>query len=335
MSGQVFHAPFLHVHKGFKFYAVWERTKNKAAAQYPSVKSCRTLEEILADPQVELVIVNTPNVTHFDYARRALEAGKHVIVEKPFTATVQQAQALMQLSAKQNKLLSVFHNRRWDSDFKTVKKVIEKGWLGELIEVEFHFDRFKEELSPKLHKELPGEGTGVLYDLGSHLIDQALHLFGMPSSIFADIRITRPASLVDDCFDIFLYYDQLRLRLHSGYLVREPLPSYILHGSRGSFLKPRADIQEAELIKGTIPGSQGWGMEPDEQRGLLHTEINAEVIIELIPTETGNYMEFFEGIYQSIRNGAPLPVTAGEGMQVIKIIEAAVKSNEEKRLVDL
>src|SRR5688572_28781733 len=187
MSGKVFHAPFIDAHTDFQLYGVVERTKQLAKQKYPRVIIFRSLEEMLADDAVELVIVNTPNATHYDYTKKALEAGKHVVVEKPFTTEVHEGEELIALAAEKNRVLSVYQNRRWDSDFMTVKRVINDGLLGEVVEAEIHFGRYKEELSPKLHKETPGPGAGILYELGSHLIDQALQLFGMPQAIFADI----------------------------------------------------------------------------------------------------------------------------------------------------
>jgi scyllo-inositol 2-dehydrogenase (NADP+) len=333
MSGQVFHAPFLHLHPGFNFYAVWERTKNIAAEKYPAVKTYRTFEEILSDDEIELLVVNTPNYTHYDYVKRALSAGKHVVVEKPFVATVQEGEELIALSKKQNKVLSVFQNRRWDSDFQTVKKVLENKWLGELVEAEFHFDRYKEELSPKAHKEVPGPGTGSLYDLGSHIIDQALHLFGMPQLVFGDIRIVRPISQVDDYFELLLYYPGLRVRLHSSYLVREPQAGYILNGSKGSFIKSRADVQELQLQSGFFPDQEGYGVEPESESGLIHTEWEGKVKRETLPTENGNYLAYYEGIYQAIRENKQPPVTATDGLNVIRIINAAIESSEQKCLI--
>jgi predicted dehydrogenase len=265
MSGWVFHAPFLNINPGFNLYAVWERTKNLAVEKYPSIKTYRTLEDMLADNSVELVIVNTPNNTHYEYAKKALNAGKHVVVEKPFTVTVKEGKELIELAKKQNKKLSVYQNRRYDSDYKTIKRVIQQNLLGDLVEVEMHFDRFKEVISPKVHKEIPGPGTGSLYDLGSHLIDQALQLFGMPEKIFADIQCVRPVSQVDDYFELLLFYKKLRVRLKSSYTVREALPGYIFHGLKGSFIKPKTDVQEEMLQAGKIPGSSDWGTEPESQ----------------------------------------------------------------------
>jgi scyllo-inositol 2-dehydrogenase (NADP+) len=333
MSGKLFHAPFIHVHPGFTFYAVWERSKNLAQQIYPGVKTYRTLEELLDDAAIELVIVNTPNYTHYEYTKKALEAGKHVVVEKPFTVTVAEGEALIALAKKQNKKLSVYQNRRYDSDYKTIKKVVAENWLGNLVEAEFHFDRYKEDLSPKLHKETPGKGTGALYDLGSHLIDQALQLFGMPEEIFADIQIVRPLSQVDDYFELLFYYSDKRVRLRCSYLVREPLPGYILHGIKGSFIKQKTDVQEQSLLAGKLPGGNDWGTEPETEKGLLHTEKDGKIIKEYLPSFQGNYMEYYNGIYEAVRNDQPVPVSANDGLNVIRIIEAAFESSNQRKAI--
>lgn len=335
MSGKIFHAPFIATHPGFQLYAVWERSKDSAKEIYNSIKTYRTIEELLKDEAVELVVVNTPNNTHFNYTKAALLADKHVIVEKPFAVSIAEGAELISLAKNRNRLLSVYQNRRYDSDYKAVKNIVEKGLLGNLLEVEFHYDRFKPELSHKTHKEISETGTGALYDLGSHLIDQALQLFGMPEALFADIRIIRPQSLVDDYFELLLYYPQLRVRLKCSYLVREALPAYILHGTKGSFIKAKTDVQELALQAGKMPDTEDWGKEPDNEKGLLHTEKDDKIIRETIAAEDGNYTEYYNGIYAAIRNGKTLPVTATEGLQVIRIIEAAFKSNKEKRVVAL
>lgn len=335
MSGWVFHAPFISTHPGFRFYAVWERSKNLAREKYPDVKVYRTLEELLANDNIELVVVNTPNSTHYEFAKQALLAGKHVVCEKPFTVTVAQAEELIQTAGKQNKKLSVYQNRRFDSDYRTIKSVLEQKLLGNVVEAEFHFDRFKEELSPKQHKETPTPGTGCLYDLGSHLIDQALQLFGMPQSLFADIAVMRPISKVDDYFELLLYYPSHRVRIKSSYQVREALPGYVLHGSKGSFIKPKTDMQEAQLQSGMLPTADGYGTEPESEKGLLHTEVNGEITRKYIASFKGNYTDYYEGIYQAIRNNQPVPVTAEDGMKVIRIIEAAFQSSKERKVVEL
>ncbi|MEO8820576.1 MAG: Gfo/Idh/MocA family oxidoreductase [Ginsengibacter sp.] len=332
MSGLVFHSPFLSINPHFNFYAVWERTKNEAQEKYSNVLVYRSLEKMLEDELIELVIVNTPNYTHYEYAKKALEAGKHVIVEKPFTINVAEAEELISLAKKQNKIISVYQNRRYDSDYKTIKKVLDNHLLGELVEVEMHFDRFREELSPKKHKETPGPGTGVLYDLGSHLIDQALQLFGMPEKLFADIRIIRPFSKVDDYFELLLYYPKLRVRLKASYVVRESLPGYILHGLKGSFIKPKTDVQETLLQAGHIPVGKDWGTEPETEKGLLHTEADGIIVREYITSEQGNYNDYYNAIFESIRNHKPLPVNADEGKDVVQIIVTAVESSRNQKV---
>lgn len=335
MSGVLFHAPFINAHPGFDFYAVLERSKNLAIERYPAVKVFRNFEDMIADEEIELVIVNTPNNTHFDYTKQALQAGKHVICEKPFTVSASEAEELIQLAASVQKKLSIFHNRRFDSDFKTVQYVLNENFLGDIVEAEFHFDRFKEELSPKIHKETPGKGTGALYDLGSHLIDQALFLFGMPVSVFADIVIMRPISKVDDYFELLLYYSTSRVRLRGSYQVKEALPGYILHGKKGSFIKTKTDVQEEQLQLGKSPIDLDYGIESDTNMGFLHTEFNGEILKKHVSTLKGNYMTYFEEIFNCISHDAPNPVSAEEGKNVIQILEAAFKSSEEKKVVNL
>jgi scyllo-inositol 2-dehydrogenase (NADP+) len=335
MSGLVFHAPFLSLHPGFKLYAVWERNKNLSQEKYPEVKVCRTYEEILSDPQVELVVVNTPSYTHYEYAKQALLSGKNIIVEKPFTATVAQAKELVQLAKSKHVQLSVFQNRRFDSDFMTVQDIIQQGILGDILEAELHYDRYNLILSPKAHKETPGPAVGCIYDLGPHLIDQALTLFGMPEKVFADLMITRPGSRVNDYFEILMYYPGKRVRLKAGYQVREPFPSFVIHGSKGSFLKSRADVQEAHLQAHRSPSEANWGTEVESSRGLLHTEINGEVVRKLVPTFKGNYMMYYESVYNALRNGQPPAVTGEDGIHIITIIDAAQKSSDEKKVIEL
>jgi len=334
MSGKVFHAPFIHANPGFALYGVWERSTKTVQETYAGVQSFDTYEEMLNDEMIELIVVNTPNATHFEYAKKALLAGKHVIVEKPFVVNSKEGFELIELAAKQQKKLSVYQNRRYDSDFNIVRKVVNDQLLGEILEAEIHYDRFKESLSPKAHKETPGAGAGLLYDLGPHLIDQALQLFGKPEAVFADIFILRPFSKVDDYFEILLYYPTKRVRLKASNQVREALPAYIIHGSKGSFIKPRTDVQENDLIAGKIPGSENWGIEPENEKGLLHTAADDKVIRELISSPKGDYMEYFNQMHRAIRLGEEVPVTAEQGIEVVKVIEAALLSASEKRVVN-
>ena len=335
MSGWVFHAPFLSVDPHFRFYGVLERTKSLAQEKYPGVKTFRTFEEMLADENVELVIVNTPSVTHFEMSMQVISAGKHLIVEKPFTATALQAEELIAAAKTHDVKLSVYQNRRYDSDYKTVKKILDEGWLGKIIDAEIHYDRYTPELSYKVHKETPTPAVGCVYDLGSHLIDQALQLFGMPVALSADITINRPGSKVDDYFDIKLFYPTHRMNLKSSYYVREPLPGYIFHGTLGSFIKHKTDVQETDLQAHKTPGGPNWGTEPESQNGFLHTEKDGKIIKERIQSLRGNYGDYYTGMYEAIRNNAEVPVTPESAMDVIKVIEAAYISNAEKKVIEL
>ncbi len=335
MSGDIFHAPFLSINPKFNFYGVLERTKNLAQVKYPNVITFRTLDALLADKNIELVVINTPSVTHFEFAKKVINAGKHVIIEKPFTATVSQAQELIALAKERNIKLSVYHNRRFDSDFKTIKKILTEGLLGDIVDVELHYNRFDPVLSYKTHKETPTAAVGSLYDLGSHLIDQALVLFGLPQAVFADMDTYRPNSKVVDYFDVKLFYKTHRVTLKSSYYVRETLPENIFHGTKGSFIKSKADVQEKDLQAGKIPNIKDWGIEPPNEKGLLHTEIDGKIIKEYIPSLRGNYMEYYDEIYNALRNNKSVPVTGNDGMNVVKIIEAAIKSNKEKKIIDL
>lgn len=334
MSGKVFHAPFLELHPRFELTGSWERSKKLIQQDYPEVKSYSSLEEILND-DVDLVIVNTPVETHYEYAKKVLEAGKHALVEKAFTTTTAEAEELRDLAKQKGLKLSVYQNRRWDSDFKTVKEVIDEKLLGDVVEAEFRFDRYNPNLSPKTHKETANAGAGVLKDLGSHLIDQAIHLFGLPDAVFADLRITRKNSLVDDLMDILLYYADKRVRLRAGFFFREAVPAYAVHGTKGSFLKSRGDIQEDELKTGKKPTLEGWGIEPEDKAGILHTEKHGEVYRGHIPTRPGNYYGLFDALYHSITEDKPEPVPAEDGVKVMKVIDAAIQSSEQKKVIQL
>lgn len=335
MSGKIFQAPFLALHPGFELVGSWERSKKLIQEDYPEAISYPTLESILEDKAIDLVIVNTPVETHFEYAKKVLVAGKHTVVEKAFTTTVAESQELATLAKQKGLKLAVFQNRRWDSDFKTVQKIIDDKVLGEIVEAEFHFDRYNPDLSPKLHKETANPGAGILKDLGPHIIDQALFLFGFPNAVFADIRTLRTHSLVDDYIDILLYYTEFRVRLKAGFFVREPIPSYIVHGKKGSFLKARGDVQEDELKLDMKPNLTNWGIEQEGNEGILHTEINGRIIKEKVATLQGNYYDFFDGVYQAIANDKLEIVTAQEGINVMRIIEAAIQSNEQMKIINL
>lgn len=331
MSGMVFHAPLLEAHPGFNIKSILERSKNLSEGKYNST-IVRSLDEIINDDMIELVIVNTPDHLHYDMTKEALLAGKHVVVEKPFTLTSSKGEELIDLSRSKNLVLSVFQNRRWDGDFLTVKKVISDQLLGRLVEFETHFDRYRNYIQDSW-KEDDLTGTGTIYNLGSHLIDQALVLFGMPQSVFADIRILRTGGKIDDSFDILLKYAEIKVLLKAGYLIREPGARFSLHGTLGSYIKHGLDPQEEALKNGIQPSTQGWGIEDKSSWGLLSTDMDGVHVKKKFVTLPGNYLAYYDNIYEAIRKGTPLEVPAQEGLDVIRVIEAAIESNKTGKVI--
>ena len=334
ISAKTFHLPFITTNAGYELTTIMERSGETALTTYPHIKIAKTIEEVLADPAVELVVIASPNTTHFPYAKACLLAGKHVVVEKPFTNTLEEAAELVALSKSTGKICSVFHNRRYVADFLTMKKIIDDGLLGEPREFFAHYDRYRPE--PRtygLWREETLPGSGVFYDLGPHLIDQALVLFGTPKAITADIRKMKSYSKVDDYFDVKLEYDNLIVTLHSSMLVREMGPRYMIHGTKGSFIKNGEDPQEELLKAGTVPTGEDWGKEVPENFGLLHTEVNGSVVRQIYPSLKGSFGYYYDNLHAAIRNGAPLHESAEDGFQVIKLIELAFKSSEEKRTI--
>lgn len=335
MSGKVFHGPLLKADGRFRIRKVFERTTQKSKADYPEVEVVRSFDEILNDPAIELVIVNTPNALHVPMTRQALESGKHVVVEKPFTVTADEARQLIELARQKDRVLSVFQNRRWDGDFLTVQEVVKQQLLGKLVEYEAHYDRYRNFVETNTWKEETGPGSGILYNLGSHMIDQTMVLFGVPKSVTADLSTQRPGGDIDDSYHIVLQYDGLRVILKSSYLVREPGPRYTLHGTEGSFLKRGLDPQEDALKAGRLPGESGWGSEPEAWWGLLNTQVGELHFTGKVETRAGAYQHFYGNIYATVREGAPLAVKPEEAMQVIRVIEAAMESSRTGQTVKL
>lgn len=333
MSGEVFHGPLLQAHPGFEVVSIWQRNPEKPARHsFPVVHS---MSAILNDPTVELVVVNTPNDSHFAYAADALQADKHVVVEKPFTVTVREADELIALARQRRKLLTAFQNRRWDADFLTVRRVVEQGLLGKLVECEIHYDRFRNYIEPNTWKEEAEPGTGILYNLGSHLIDQALVLFNMPRYVDARLGIQRPGGRVDDFFDIRMEYEDKLVILKSSYLVREQGPRFILHGTEGSFIKSGIDPQEQDLKDKKVPGKPGWGAESKESWGRLNTTLDGKDFQGPYESIPGNYLSFYDNVFNAVRNGDPLAVKAEEARDVIRVIEACQQSSRDRSAVKM
>ena len=333
MSGRLFHAPFIHLHPGFNLLGSWERSDKKITQAYPTTSSFDTMERILEDPTIDLVIVNTPTLTHYDFTKRALLHGKHVVVEKAFAGNAEEAMALRDLAQQEQRKLAVFQNRRWDSDFLAVKDILEQGVLGDIVEANLAYSRYDPDLSPKSHKEEPSSGSGILKDLGPHVIDQALVLFGNPNAVFADIGITRENSRVDDYFDILLSYGDKRVHVKGGYFYKQPLPEFTLFGNKGCFVKSRADVQEPQLDSGMTPDDHAYGVEPYGAEGRLYTGDVDETLMQKVPSPRGNYAEFYARVYESIVHDQPEPVRADDGVRIMQIIDAAQKSCREGKMI--
>ena len=323
MSGKLFQAPFLAAHPGFELYAVVERTEARMQRDYPGIRRFGSVAELLADTTVELVVVNTPSPTHFELASQALRAGKHVLLEKPVATSVAQLQALLALARQQGRHLLAYQNRRWDSDFGSVRRVVESGQLGQLLEVHFRFDRYKPALNAKKFKEEPGPGAGLLADLGPHLIDQAINLFGQPLSAHKTLGRNRPNTQVDDFFSLHLRYPQgLNVWLTSSLLVAAPGPAYVLHGTHGSYQKGRTDPQETQLLAGLTPTAPAYGHELPGQEGVLTLAAANGVLTSTSDAAApGNYMGLFEAVRATIRQQAPYPVTAGQLLWQNELLE--------------
>jgi scyllo-inositol 2-dehydrogenase (NADP+) len=322
MSGKVFHAPFLSTNKGFNFYAVLERNEKKALKDYSNIKSYDAISDLLADDSIELVVVNTPNNTHFEYAKLALEARKHVLIEKPATTTPEEFEILLALAEKVNRKVFVYHNRRWSSDIMTAKQIIESGKLGNIVEVHLRFDRYRPTIGIKSFKESPIPSSGIWYDLGSHLIDQAISIFGKPVSHYRHKDIHRENSQVDDfAFMHLVFPNSVNVFITTSMLVTDPQAGIVIHGTKGSFIKEFCDEQENQLVANMSPLNPEFGFEkPNKEGKLIYFNDNEEKIVEYITSERGNFNALFDEIYQSIRNNKEFSIDNQDVIEQLKLL---------------
>lgn len=337
-GGQTFHAPFITAVEGLQLTAIRATRAEQvsfAAAKYPQAKVASSAEEIFNDDSIQLVVISTPNTSHHLLGLQALQAGKHVVVDKPFTITTAEADELIEVAGQANLVLSVYQSRRFDSDFRTVQKVIGEGLLGEIVEMESRYDRFRNYLKPNAWREEDAPGTGILYDLGAHLVDQAQTLFGLPSAVTADLRIQRHGGKAIDNFEVILHYQHLKVSLKAGMLVKEPLPRFYLFGTNGSFVKYGLDPQEEALKAGLTPLTKAdWGIESSAIAGRITTDINGIESSQLITSEKGNYTDFYTNVYRTILGAESLLVTPMQARNNIRIIELAMQSQAERRTID-
>jgi scyllo-inositol 2-dehydrogenase (NADP+) len=311
--------------------AVTSRSE-EARTAIPDVIVLRTMDELLQRTDIELVVIATPTNLHVSQTRDALLAGKHVVVDKPISASAQEARALDELATQRRLSLAVFHNRRWDNDFLTLRKLIAENRLGEINAYHARWDRYRPQPSAGWRNQAE-RSSSMLFDLGSHMIDQALVLFGKPEWIQADVFKQRPAALTEDGFEILMAKGTLRITLGVSYMASEGGWRYRVHGSQASFLKSQLDPQEAQARAGIAPEDPQFGIEPKSDWGKL--VIGATGVTEIVPSETGRWVSFYEQMRVSITQGAPVPVSAQEAAGVIELIEAAYVSSSEGRRVYL
>jgi predicted dehydrogenase len=327
-AGKTFHAPLIAAVPGLELAAVASSDPGKVRADWPALEVEPTPEALIARPDLQLVVVATPNDSHYPLASQALAAGKHVVVDKPFTVTLAEARALRAEAAAAGRLLAIFHNRRWDADFLTARRLVAAGTLGTIVHVESHFDRYRPEVRARW-RERAGPGSGVWYDLGAHLIDQALQLFGPPEALWADIAAQRPGAVTDDYFHAQLRYGPLRVILHAGMLVAAEGPRLVIHGTGGSYVKHGLDPQEDALKRGERPPRAEWGADP--RPGLLTLRAGEAAETRELASEPGDYPAYYAAVRDAIRGDGPNPVPPEQAIAVMELIELGRRSSEERR----
>lgn len=339
IGGHVFHAPFIDENDDLELYKVTARRveqQKMLRVRYPDAIGVLSADDIINDPEVDIVVIATSNDVHFSLAKAALEAGKHVVVEKPFTNTTEEADELITLAQTKGLLLSVHHNARFHSDFKTVRRVLESGKLGRLVSYEARFDRFRNFLRPGAWREENLPGSGIHYDLGAHLIDQALQLFGHPVCVFADLRVQRDGAKAIDDFEIILSYPRLKVSLKGQMLAKEPTARFALYGTKGSFVKWGTDPQEHILRAAGKPSDYpNWGEEDEAIHGKLSIVEDGNDRVEIIKSEVGSGQDFYANIVAVLRGKEELFVKPEQARDVIRILELCEQSWEEQRVISL
>jgi predicted dehydrogenase len=336
LAGQAFHAPVIAGVPGMELACILERRGSKAQEKYPGVRVARTLEELLADEEIRLCVIATPNDSHYEFARACLLAGRDVVVDKPFAPTLRESEELVRLAAERGRLITVYQDRRWDGDFGTVKKIVQSGHLGKIVEYECRYDRFR--LEPKANawrEKAEQPGAGVLFDLGPHVIDQALVLFGEPRGITASAFCERETSQVDDSFDVCMEYPGLRVMLRARIVAYAPGPHFLIHGTKGSFVKYGMDPQEARLRGENVPRGTDWGAdwgeEAEELWGTLSLVDEASLRVK---TDRGDYRGFYANVRDAMEKKASLDVTPEQALSTMRAVVLAHKSSRERRTVE-
>lgn len=326
-SAKNFHAPLIRASNHFHLKKIVRKSQTELLESFADCERVQNVNELLTDNSIDLVIITTPNHLHYDQAMASLKAKKHVVVEKPFTVTTEQAKELINLSKSVSKVLTVYQNRRWDGDFLTIKKLLKEKPAGQVVEFESSFNRFRNYFKKDAWKEKPLPGSGILYDLAPHLVDQVLQLFGPPNELYADIRAQREGE-TDDYFVIDLYYPSFKAKIKAGMLVPEQTPRFVLRCKNGSYVKYGLDPQESDLSSGKSPLKKNWGKEGESKWGTLYRWDGSQIQTENIETIAGNYLEFYQQLESAILQNEKPPVDPYDAQRVISLIELARKSNE-------
>jgi scyllo-inositol 2-dehydrogenase (NADP+) len=331
LAGRAFHAPVISAVPGLRLAAILQRSGNEAAEKYPGVRIVRNMDELLAIREIRLVVIATPNDTHYELARQCLMAGRDVVVDKPFTTTLGEAKSLVQFANDRGRLLTVYQNRRYDGDFQAIRKLVAEGGLGRIVRFETAYDRYRPQLKPGAWRETRRPGSGILFDIAPHLIDHALVLFGLPEAVTADVRIERENAVADDAFDIMFHYPRgMRAALRSSILAATPRPRFVLHGTQGSFVKQTFDPQEDNLRRGRIPTDTAWGAEQEENWGML-TVPNGDTFAQLgVPSANCDYRDYYANVRDALLGKAKLAVTPEWSLDVMRLLEMARGSSESR-----
>ena len=331
-AGKTFHAPLVAAVPDLALVAVASSDAAKVHADWPAVTVHATPAELIAREDIDLIVIATPNDTHHPLARSALLAGRHVVVDKPFTVALDDARELVALARQRRRVLSVFHNRRWDADFLTLRRLVSEGALGRVVEMSSRHDRFRPEVRQRW-REGAGPGAGLWFDLGPHLVDQALQLFGRPRAITLVRDLVRDGALADDWFAAHLRYDRLHVHLHAGMLVAASAPRFAVHGTAASFVKEGLDTQEDSLkagVRPTWPPQPGWGVDPGRALRVTRAD-DGTAVAEPVALLPGAHQAYFAGVAAAIRGTAPNPVPAEEALEVMALIELGIASAEQRR----
>ena len=331
-AGKTFHAPLIAAVPALELAAVASSDAAKVHADWPGIAVCATPADLIGRDDIDIVVIATPNDTHAPLARAALRAGRHVVVDKPFTVALDDARELVELARAQRRVLSVFHNRRWDGDFLTLRQLIADGALGRVVEMSSRHDRYRPEVRQRW-REGAGPGAGLWFDLGPHLVDQALQLFGRPRAIALQRDLTRDGALADDWFHASLRYDRLHVHLHAGMLVAASAPRFAVHGTLASFVKEGLDAQEDALKAGVRPSwppQAGWGIDPGRASRVTRAG-DGSAVVEPVPMLAGAHMAYFAGVAAAIRGEAPNPVPPEQALAVMELMALGIRSAEERR----